>query len=388
MHDIHTLGRGGERIGGGVDTVTHGLLWRCGHRILSGEDLRELSNAACQLNGAEWERLAVLAGEQGMQGLVLEHMAAAGLLPVMPEHVSQSLLAAYRAAWIRNRRLRGQQAHIIQALSACSIEVMPIKGVVLAERCYGELALRPITDLDFLVHRADVPAIGRVLVGLGYQALYGEHDPHEFYGLVYHTIAYYGGDGVLIELHWELASLPAYLPRLRVDDLWSRSIAIQFAGQPVRVLAPADELRYLCFHYAAQHQLARLIWLVDIAELVRTLTAEWEWPDFVDQTIMLGLATPVAVALERTQSLLGVHLSSGILADLWQAAAARREVSAWSSASAAFRRPDSLLRYVLVQPSARERLMLLRALATRAGRRWRRQAGAVLSRLAFAIRKG
>ncbi|MGO8947353.1 MAG: sugar transferase [Ktedonobacterales bacterium] len=374
IHDIHTLRGVTERVGGGADAVAQGLLWRCGHRTLSEEDLRELRAAAGQISPAEWERLDVLAGEQGMHGLVLKHTAAAGLLPVMPERVSQSLLSAYRASWIRNRRLRGQQASIIQTLSARGIEVMPIKGVVLAERCYGELALRPITDLDLLVHRADVPAIGRILVGLGYQALPGEHDPQDFYGLVYHTVAYYGGDMDLIEVHWELASLPAYLPRLRADDLWRRATPIQFAGQPMRVLAPADELRYLCFHYAAQHQSSRLIWLVDIAELVHTLPEEWEWPAFVDRTITLGLATPVAVSLERAQSLLGLPLPGGVLTDLWRAAAMRREISAWSSASAIFRRPDSLLHHLLVQPRARERLMLLRALAVRAGRRWRRQA--------------
>jgi hypothetical protein len=379
MHNVHAPRHGDERTGDEADGVVQSLLWRCGHRELAEEDLNALHAAARRLSVAEWERLAVLAGEEGMQSLVLKHMAASDLLPVMPEHVSKSLLAAYSGAWIRNRRLRGQLARIIQTLGACGIEVMPVKGVVLAERCYGELALRPITDLDLLMHPTDVPEIGRILVGLGYKALYGEDNPHDFYGLVYHTVAYYGGDNELIELHWELANLPAYLPRLRAYDLWRRAQPIQFAGQSVLALESGDELRYLCFHYAAQHHTARLIWLVDIAELVRTLPEEWDWKTFVDQTITAGLAAPVAVALERAQSLLGLRLPDGIMADLWRAAATRREAVAWSSASAVFRRPDSLLRHLHVQPSTTERLMLLRALAVRGGRRWQRQVGTVLS---------
>jgi hypothetical protein len=374
MRDVHARTHGDERTGDEAGGVTQSLLWRCGHRELAEEDLRELYASARRLIVAEWERLAVLAGDEGMQSLVLEHMTAAGLVPEMPEHVSKSLLAAYSAAWIRNRRLRGQLVRIIQALAESGIEVMPVKGVLLAERCYGELALRPITDLDLLVHPADVPEIGRILVALGYQGLYGEDNPLDFYGLVYHTIAYYGGDNELIELHWELANLPAYLSRMRADDLWRRSRPIQFAGQSVHTLAPGDELRYLCFHYAAQHQSARLIWLVDIAELVRALPQDWDWKIFVDQTITAGLATPVTVALERAQSLLGLRLPDGVMADLWRAAATRREVTAWSSASVVFRRPDSLVRHMLVLPGSKERLMLLRALAVRAGRRWHRQA--------------
>jgi hypothetical protein len=386
MHDIRTLRRSGEGTDGVAESLEQSLLWRCGHPTLAEEALADLRATACHLSVDEWERLNGLACQEGMQPLVLQHMAAAGLLPVMPEHVSQSLLAAYSAAWIRNRRLRGRHLHVIQSLSASGIEAMPVKGVVLAERCYGELALRPVTDLDLLVHQADVPAIGRILIGLGYQPLGGENDPLDFYGLVYHTVAYYGGDSELIELHWELANLPAYLPRMRAAELWGRSRQIQFAGHPVRTLALADELRYLSFHYAAQHQSSRLIWLVDIAELARQLGQE-DWPAFASQTISLGLATPVAVALERAQSLLGLDLPGGILPDLWRSAATRREAMAWSSAGGVFRHPDSLLRYWLVQPGARERIMLARALGMRAARRWQRQASAVLSRFAFPSRE-
>jgi hypothetical protein len=383
MHEINAQRRGSERTGDAADSIVQSLLWRCGHRELPDEDLRELYGAACRLTEPEWERLAVRAGEEGMQSLVLQHMAAAGLLSVMPRTVSQNLLSAYGAAWIRNRRLRGQLARIIQSLGAHGIEVMPVKGVVLAERCYGELALRPMADLDFVVHRVDVPAIGRILVELGYQGLFSEDDPLGFNGLVYHTVAYYGGDNELIELHWELARLPAYLPRMRAVDLWRRARPIQIAGHRVPMLAPADELRYLCFHYAAQHrkrlQQDRLIWLVDIAELVNLLPPEWDWPAFVDETKTLGLATPVAVTLERAQSLLGLRLPSCILPDLWQATATLREVTAWSSSSVVFRRPDSLVRHMLVLPGSKERLFLLRALAVRAVRRWRRQAGSAFS---------
>lgn len=375
-------------MGDGADAAMHDLLSRCGHRTLTSEALRQLYDVACGLDATAWERLAELAGEQGMQSLVLTHAAAAGLLPVMPERVAQTLLSSYSAVWIHNRRLRGQQTRILQALGKCGIEVIPIKGVILAERCYGELALRPIGDIDLLVHRADAPATGRILAGLGYAALSGENPMFDFEGLVYHTLSYFGGNDELIEVHWELANLPAYLPRLNIEDIWHRARQAPQAGQSVRVLAPEDELRYLCFHYAAQHQSARLIWLVDIAEFVSTLPVDWQWTAFVDQTITLGLATPVARSLARAQGLLGVSVPSSVLTQLRQASTTRREVAAWSSATVVFRRPDSLLRYLLVQPGVVERLMLLRALATRARRRVRRQASVALDRIAFVGREG
>jgi len=362
-------------------TPAQAFLWRCGHRALSPGELAELCASGRQLSVADWEQAGKLAGDEGMQSLLLHHTAAAGLLGDMPPEVAESLLSAYRRDWIRNRHLRGEHARVIRALSAANIEIMPIKGVLLAERCYGELALRPILDLDLLVHRQDLLTIEALLGDLDYLPIYGNSRKFDFYELAYNALVFCGRDGEVIELHWQLANLPAYLPRLAVEDLWRRAVPIQFAGLPVHGLSPSDELRYLCFHYAAQHQSERLIWLVDIAEMVNTLPAGWQWQAFVDETIELGLATPVAVALDRAQNILGTHLPAGILPQLHQASTARRERAAWSAAAAVFRRPDSLLGYMLNQSSAADRLTLTRALALRAVRRWRRQASAAMARL-------
>jgi hypothetical protein len=320
--------------------------------------------------------------------LVLEHTSAGGLLEAMPEAVADSFLSAYRRDWIRNRRLRGEHAQVIQTLSAAGIEIMPIKGVQLAERCYGELALRPIVDLDLLVHRQDLPAIEAMLAELGYLPVHGTSRKFDFYELVHNALVFCRHSDQLIELHWQLANLPAYLPRFAPRDLWRRAVPSEFAGLPVRGLSPEDELRYLCFHYAAQHQSTRLIWLVDIAELANSLPADWRWQAFVDETIELGLATPVAVALGQAHDKLGAHVPEEILPQLRRASATRRERTAWSSAAVVFRRPDSLLRYMLVQSNAADLLALARALAARAWRRWRRGAVAAMARLRESLSGG
>src|SRR5215469_10636261 len=174
------------------------FLWCCGHRTLTTEELEKLRAVAGVLSAAEWERVASLAGEEGMEGLVLQHSADAGLLELMPQTVSESLLSAYRRDWIRNRHLRGEHARVIRALSAGSIEIMPIKGVRLAECCYGELALRPILDLDLLVHRQDLPAIEDLLAELGYFPIYGNSERFDFYELVYHTLVFCDRSGQVI----------------------------------------------------------------------------------------------------------------------------------------------------------------------------------------------
>jgi hypothetical protein len=334
--------------------------------------LAELRCVGEQLAAAEWTSLLTQAREHGVLALVLTHTASAGLLPLMPPTVAEELLDAYRGAWLTNRRLRGALSSILAALNARGIEVMPVKGVALAARYYGELALRPAGDLDLLVRRSDVREISRTLVEMGYQPVANESDPESFYALIHQALAFRGSAGVIVELHWELANLPAYRSCLPAEALWRRAERIEWQGQSVRYLAPADELRYLCFHYAAQHQSERLIWLVDIAELVRALPAGWDWAAFTQESIANGLATPIFLAFARAHHHLGLVLPTGVLTALREAAHEPSERRRWAAAQAPFHRLESAAQYVLAQRDPRARLRLALALAGRGAARWRR----------------
>jgi hypothetical protein len=73
---------------------------------------------------------------------------------------------------------------------------------------------------------------------------------------------------------------------------------------------------------------------VDIAELVRALPNDWDWdwPRFIQETIALGLATPVVVALAHCQALLDLDLPPEALEALRAAAATPAERTRWRTA--------------------------------------------------------
>ncbi|HEY7835750.1 MAG TPA: sugar transferase [Ktedonobacterales bacterium] len=354
-------------------TAAEAFVWRCGRRQLDASARAALAEAGAQLNIAGWEQVAEVALVHGLAPLVYTHCADAGLLPAVPEAVREALVGAYRETWIHSRQMRGEQEAIVAALAARQIEVMVIKGVALAARYYGELALRPVQDIDLLVRREEAEACGAALEALGYRPVLGMGDPLSFNALMFRALVYRKAPGLIVEVHWELSSLPVYLPRFSVEEVWRRAERISCGACMVRYLAPGDELRYLSFHYAAQHEGTRLIWLVDIAELVRALPAEWPWPGFVRETIALGLATPVVAALGRAQRMLGLALPPGVLAELQRAAAGPHERAAWNSARASFHRLDTVTRYFMAQRRPRERMAFLVALTGRALRRWTRR---------------
>ena len=308
------------------------MLWQCGAHHLTQRDRAQLHDLGMRLSQADWQSLQERSHAEGMDALVLAHAAEAGLLPVMPAQVAQALMASYRTNWIWNRRLRGEQQRIVDAILARGIDVVLVKGVTLAARYYGEIALRPIGDIDLLVRPEDAADCGRILSSCGYAPLPGRETPTQWHALVNRALAYRGNAGITIDVHWALASQPPYVAAFPQAEIWGSAEDLAPTGQSARRLSTADELRFLCYHYAAQHRDKRLIWLVDIAEILRALPSSWEWTQFVTDTIDRGLAKPVAVALDTAQHALGVKVPAKALLELHVAASHWKERMAWRAA--------------------------------------------------------
>lgn len=309
-------------------------LWQCGARILSQSSLTQLYDLGKRLSPTAWQRLRARSHAEGMDALLFAHATEAGLLPFMPTNVAEGLMATYRTNWIWNRRLRGEQRRIVDAILARGVDVVLVKGVTLAARYYGEIALRPIGDIDLLVRPEDAADCGRILTTCGYTPLPGRENPTQWHALVNRALAYRDDAGITIDVHWALASLPPYVAAFPQAELWNCAENLDPAGPSARRLSTADELRFLCFHYAAQHRDKRLIWLVDIAEILRMLPSAWDWPQFVSDTIARGLAMPVAAALDMVQHLLNVKIPARVMLDLHTAASHWKERMAWRAAQA------------------------------------------------------
>jgi Uncharacterised nucleotidyltransferase len=312
------------------------VLWRCGARDLARSDLTQLYDLGKRLSPTAWQTLRERSRAEGMDALLFTHATEAGLLPVMPTDVAETLMATYRSNWIWNRRLRGEQRRIVDAILARGIDVMLVKGVTLAARYYGEIALRPVGDIDVLVRPEDAADCGRILTTCGYTPLPGREKPTQWHALVNRALAYRSDAGITIDLHWALASLPPYVAAFPQAEIWNCAESLGPAGSSARwlSLSTPDELRFLCFHYAAQHRDKRLIWLVDIAEILRALPSTWDWPQFVSDTIARGLATPVAAALDMAQRVLNVKIPAKVMLELHTAASQWKERMAWRAAQA------------------------------------------------------
>ena len=212
-----------------------------------------------------------------------------------------------------NTRLADELLHVLNAMADAGIAALPVKGVVLAETVYSNLALRPAADLDVLVQLHDLPAARAVLHSLGFkhklvpsfeELHHPFHDPQYFRQVA-------GGE-ICCELHRALWS-PRFF-HLDVDSLWQRVVDASLHGAQVKILSPEDTLLHLVIH-RTQSPL-RLRFLCDIAELLRRHHNTLDWDYVVCQASVGGARTALWIGLSLAHELLGGPIPSKVLPQL------------------------------------------------------------------------
>jgi hypothetical protein len=146
----------------------------------------------------------------------------------------------------------------LMAFDRAGLPVIALKGPCLAERFYGDAALRTCYDLDLLVRRCDFDRTERLLTDLGF-APNGRADD-------YHRP--WSRKSINLELHFNVENPHAF--DFNVDAAWKRAERSEFHGAPVWLLAPPDELLYLCLH-GVRHRFERLCLMLDLALAFRRL---------------------------------------------------------------------------------------------------------------------
>jgi hypothetical protein len=215
---------------------------------------------------AECERLGPL-----MHRLLSGHRIA-------PPDREEQFRLAYRQSALRNRLLLRELAACLRACARAGIEVIVLKGAALAETLYGDIALRPMLDLDLLVRADDRAAVCRVLHQLGYVqtpasgrsgALDADSD------LLFSKLA---GATTHVDLHWRLFDLPDHRGgRMDAEWLWCSAQEARIAGVTTLRLGAEAQVLHLAGHLAMADGGPGLLWRNDLVTLLAHHAAlDWE----------------------------------------------------------------------------------------------------------------
>ena len=276
------------------------------------ERLRQLSRELIR-----WNLLFDLADRHGARPLL--HQAVTDLDGAVPAAEMSALQQSYQTNLHKALFLSRELIRIVDQLSALDIDVVPYKGLALAELAYGDIALRQAGDIDLLIRPQDLPRIRDAVRELGYTPHLNFSAAEErAYLKSGYECAFDGAAGPnLLEVQWAIQPR-FYAIDFDMDGIFRRAVAVTVAGRAMKTPSPEDLLLILSAH-AAKHAWGRLIWLCDIARIMGL--QKLNWSSIESQAKELGMVRIVRVSLLLANQLLRAAIPPEAQAKLGEDAA-------------------------------------------------------------------
>lgn len=196
--------------------------------------------------------------------------------------------------------------HVLQLLKENGIDVLPVKGPMLAEKLYGSVVMRTYGDVDILVHHVDLVKTLNILLANKYTLL-PEGIPQSTF-LKFLQYNHHGRlldrNGILIELHWELSGF--YIPSLMtMESLRPFLYTASFNNCPTFDLTDEMLFLFLCLH-GNKHRWEKLDFICSIAQLLDTYSLDWT--SVIRLSKEYNMVKRVLLALVLSQKLFSSHI--------------------------------------------------------------------------------
>jgi hypothetical protein len=283
----------------------------------------------------EWEAVLGLAEQHGTVSLLHQNLSRLG------DEVPSGVRAALRQSYERNVHkslfIARELIRILDCIEGLGIDVVPYKGIVLAEVYYGDMALRQSGDMDLFVRRHEVARIKNAVRDLGYTPrLPIPADAEEDYMASGYECSFDSPAGKnLLELQWALQPR-FYAVDFDMNGLFERAADVAVAGRRVKTPSPEDLLLVLSVH-AAKHVWGRLIWLCDIAQILKRKNLNWDWVQA--RARELGIERILHITLLLANRFLGTAIPAPIEKSIFADRTARalaEEIAAGVAAGASY----------------------------------------------------
>lgn len=230
-----------------------------------------------------WERILHRAERHGLSPLLYWKFRHDQTL--LPPAIYNQFKRAYLTNLGRNRIFFAELDRVLGLLTSQGIKVVLFKGAVFARTLYEDIGLRPMSDLDILIRKEDIPGAVHLLKQHGYEepVLHQSellkqdvtHDVHLRQARAPH---------VDIEVHWLLVGGEKFRQKTDMAWFWQRIVPLAGLGEGVATLSPTAHLLYLCAHLGYQHGLGAVgwLWLLELERFLESYRQEIDWTDFVE----------------------------------------------------------------------------------------------------------
>lgn len=282
-----------------------------------------------------WDVVLDLADRHGVQPLLFQ--ALSSLQDAVPSEYFGALAQKYQTNVHKALLLSRELIRIVDELSAIGIEVMPYKGLALAEAIYGDIALRQSGDIDLFVRTDDLLRAREALGKLGFTPhLRWSGAKEKSYLRSGYEYSFDGAAGRnLLEVQWAIQPR-FYAVDFDMEGMFQRAAVVPVAGHPMKTPSPEDLFIVLSLH-AAKHVWGRLNWLCDLALLMEKQSLDWD--QIGSHAKRLRILRILRVTILLANRLLGAPISSEVEINIpedEQAGPLAREIEAYIARDTTF----------------------------------------------------
>lgn len=236
--------------------------------------------AAKRLTASEWTALMPAIREHRLAPLLFARLQRLDMPAALPTTLLQTITHASEQSTRRSLRLKAELIRLHRLLDNTGIPYAALKGAYVAFVAYPQSALRPMRDLDILVHPSDALRVFNLLqqqAGYARETQYSG-SPVAAMQVSKHLPALRNvNSGISIEIHHRLISPDSAKIDLAEDPaLWDRIIRHPLGADHVAFLSPTECLLHLLEHAVYDHYLNNgpLI-LSDIHHLIQKSAIDW-----------------------------------------------------------------------------------------------------------------
>jgi hypothetical protein len=272
------------------------------------EDVACTCTGATDLAVADWAGLAQEAQVHGMEPLLHSALRALGGRLEPPAGLAEEWRRSYRRALLTNARNYRELGRLLDLFGRAQIPIVLLKGCVVARTLYADIAHRRMADLDFLIHKADLPQATEVLTAAGYAFCGDLADGFQEEMRCEAVFLREGEQCFTLEPHWHVFNPAQYLDRVPIEWFWDRTAGFDLDGRHATMLAPAAQLLHLSTHFALRHRGRGLRWSYDLALLLARHGDEIPWPALLEDARRFDLALCLQMVLESVHEAWGVEV--------------------------------------------------------------------------------
>ena len=255
--------------------------------------------------GIDWQTVLTRAVRHCVRPTLLRTLKSV-CWDAVPEAIQLELVRFNRANAQKNLIFTGELLRLLDVFKQNAIPIAAFKGPVLADSLYGDLSLREFSDLDVIVHEADLCKAENILTASGYQADFPDREYRSVFQSYQGQYAFrHPKTAISVDLHWRLSSKGVAFP-VHSAEIWPRLEQVTIAGRSVPTL-PHDDLALFLAAHGTKEGWRDLIWVCDFAELLHNC-CDIDWAAVIERA-------------QRTYSLLPLLLATFLAATLLDAPA-------------------------------------------------------------------